>query len=264
LVHCIAKGGCMIRHLIVCLVAVFLCFSCATDPGPKPIFQEGTRVGILNSLESYLTHRHITIDRINSFTKQIKVDWNIPAYLNNQLADSLKRDSRFEVVPTRSPQIQSRLKQLSDQIGAAATRRRISQDLVDFIENEAKSHDLDVIIMVQSFTGESPWKIHDDSIVLEGYGLFTRRTLLGAVGARNSWVHPYAQIRVVVFQTRPVARIGAGSPKLTRARMDNFTWPANINNIPQTELDKIRPRIQAYADQAVKNALQDAHMISSE
>jgi hypothetical protein len=100
--------------------------------------------------------------------------------------------------------------------------------------------------MVQSFRGESPWKIHDDPIVLEGYGLFTRRTMLGAVGIRNSWAHPYAQIRVVVFQTRPVVRIGVGRPRLTRARMDNFNWPADIKNIPQTELDKIHLRICPY------------------
>jgi hypothetical protein len=156
------------------------------------------------------------------------------------------------------------MKQLSNQISAAATRRRISQDLVGFIEDTATADDLDVIIMVQSFSGETPWKIHDDPIVLEGYGLFTRRTMLGAIGIRNSWAHPYAQIQVVVFQTGPVARIGSGRPKLTRSRMDNFNWPASIKNIPQTELNKVRLRIQAYADQAVKNALLDAHMISSE
>jgi hypothetical protein len=43
--------------------------------------------------------------------------------------------------------------------------------------------------------------------------------------------------------------------------MDDFNWPVDINNIPQSELDKIRPRIQAYADQAVNTALQDAHMV---
>ena len=251
----------MIRHFTVILVAAFLCFSCATDPGPKPIFQDDTRVGILNSLEPYLTHRHITIDRINSFTRQIKVDWDLPAYVETQLMNSLKKDKRFAFVSIRSPQIQERQKRLTDQINAAATRRRVSQDLVDFIEDLAKTHDLDVIIMVQSFRGESPWRIHDDIIVLEGYGLFTRRTLLGAVGIRNSWAHPYAQIRLVVFQTRPVLRIGTGLPRLTRARMGNFNWSVDINNIPQTELDKIRPRIQTYAEQAVTNALQDAHMV---
>ena len=254
----------MIRYVILNLVAAFLCFSCATDPQPKLTFNQGTRVGIVNSLEPYLTHRHITIERMNSFTKQIEVDWNIPAYLDTKLADALKTDKRFVVVPTRSPQIQSRLNQLSDQIDSAASRRRISQNLVDFIENAANAHDLDVIIIMQSFKGKSPWKIHDDPIFLQGYGLFTRKTVFGAIGVRRNWVHPYAQILVAVFKTRPVTRIGAGRPKLTRGKMDNFNWPADINNVPQTELDKLRPRIQEYADQAVKNALQSANMVSSE
>ncbi|MGD1968083.1 MAG: hypothetical protein PVI32_03870, partial [Desulfobacterales bacterium] len=138
------------------------------------------------------------------------------------------------------------------------------QELIDFIDNQAKVHDLDVVIIVQSFRGNSRWKIHDDPIVLEGYGLFTRRTMLGAFGIRNSWVHPYAQIRLVVLTTQPVVRIGAGSPTMTRARMDNFNWPADIRNIPESELNKIRPRIKAYADQAVKNALTSANMVTAE
>ena len=254
----------MIRYLILNLVAAFVFFSCATDPQPKPTFHQGTRVGIVNSLESYLTHRHITIDRMNSFTKQIEVDWNIPAYLDAKLADSLKTDKRFVVVPIQSPQIQSRIDQLSDQIDSAATRRRISQDLVDFIETVSNTHDLDVIIMVQSFKGESPWKIGGEPILVQGYGLFTRRTVFGAVGFRRNWAHSYAQILVAVFKTRPVARIGAGRPKLTRGNMDNFNWPADIKNVPQTELDKLHPKIQEYADQAVKNALQSANLVSLE
>ncbi|MGD8656142.1 MAG: hypothetical protein PVG28_08525, partial [Desulfobacterales bacterium] len=216
----------MIRNLSAGLVIVFLFFGCASDPQPKPDFQDGTRVGVFNSLEPYLTHRHMTIDRVNSFKQQIDVDWDIPTYLNTRLANDLKKDRRFVVVPIQAPQVQSRLQQLSAQIGVAATSRRIPQELIDFIDNQAKVHDLDVVIIVQSFRGNSRWKIHDDPIVLEGYGLFTRRTMLGAFGIRNSWVHPYAQIRLVVLTTQPVVRIGAGSPTMTRARMDNFNWPA--------------------------------------
>jgi len=251
----------MIRHFIVSLAALVLCFSCATDPGPTPIFHKDTRVGIVNSVETYLTHRHITVRRINSFSTQIEVDWNIPAYLDTQLTDALKTDSRFVVVPIKSAEILSRQKQLSGPINSAATQRRISQNVIDFIEDTAKAHDLDVIILVQSFEGESPWRMQDNPIVLQGYGLFTRRTVLGAVSIRDHWVHPYAQIMVAVFQTEPVARIGAGRPGLTRGNMDSFNWPADIKNIPQAELDKLHPRVQEYADQAVTNALRDAKMI---
>ena len=254
----------MKRFIIISLIAAVLCFGCAIDPGPKPTFEAGTRIAIFNSLESYLTHRHITVRRFNSFERQIEVDWDMVAYVNRQIAAVLKSDTRFGAFPVESPQIQSELQKLADQIGAAASRRRVSRDLAAFIDTQATIHDLDVIIMVQSFRGESPWKIHDDQVILEGYGLFTRRTVLGTVGIRNSWVHPYAQTRVVVFKTRPAARIGVGVPRLTRSRMEGFNWPADIQNIPPGELEKLRPRIEAYMDQAVKNALGDAGMISLE
>jgi hypothetical protein len=252
----------MIRHFIVSLATALLCFGCATDSEPKFTFPEGTRVGIMDSLEATLTHRHITIDRMNSFTKQIEVNWNIPGYLDAQLTGSLKKDGRFEIVPIKSPQIQSRLKQLSDQIDSAATRRRISKNLVDFIENLAKVHDLDVVIFVQSFKGESPWKIGKNPISLQGYGLLTRSSVLGMVGINKNLAHPYAQIRVTIFSTRPVARLGVGQPKLSRGNMDGFNFSSNMENVSRTELDKLRPRIQKYADQAVNNALRDANMIS--
>jgi hypothetical protein len=252
----------MIRALFAILLSAFLCFGCATNPRPKPTFQDGTRVGIVNSLESYLTHRHITIDRVDSFTKQINVNWDIPAFLNAKLTDILKTDKRFVVVVNHSSQTQSQLKQLSNHVYYAAIEQRISQSLTSFIEKTANAHDLDVIITVSSFEGKSPWKIGKNPILLQGYGLLTRKTILGIVDISKNWVHPYAQILVTVFKTQPIAVIGAGRPKMAKGNMDNFNWPADIKNIPLTELDKLRPVIRQYADQAVKNALRDANMVT--
>lgn len=252
----------MIRTLLTILLSAFLCFGCATHPGPKPTFQDGTRVGIVNGLESYLTHRHITIDRVDSFTKQISVNWDLPAYLNAKLTDILKTDKRFLVVVNQSSQIQSQLKQLSNQVYSAASGQRISQSLASFIEKTANAHDLDVIITVSSFQGKSPWKIGNNPILLQGYGLLTRKTVLGIVGINKNLAHPYAQILVTVFKTQPIGVIGAGRPKMAKGNMDNFKWPVDIKNIPLTELDKLRPVIMQYADQAVKNALQDANMVT--
>ena len=249
------------RHLMVFLTTLILLSGCASDPGPKLSFDQGTRVGIVNSVEPFLTHWHVTVRRINSFTKEIEVDWDIPGYLDTKLTQALKQDSRFVVVPLTSPEILSRQKKLSESITFAATRTRISQDVTDFIESTAKAHDLDIVIVVQTFNGESPWSISDDVIRLQGYGLFTRRTMLGTVSLRSHWAHPYAQIMVAVFTAQPVTRIGAGFPRLTRGRMDNFNWPADIKNVPRAELDKLRPRIEQYADQAVNNALRDARMV---
>ena len=252
----------MIRPLFISLLAALLGFSCASEPASKPNYPEGTRVGIVNGLEPYLTHQHITIERINGFTKQIHVDWNIAAYVNTLLEDSLKKTGHFVLISINSPQIRAQLNQLSDQIDSAATRGIFSKDLIDFIENTGTSRDIDVIIMVKSFKVESPWKIGKNRLWIQGYGLLTRTTVLAAIGVERNWVHPYAEIRVAVFKVRPVARLGCGQPKLKKGNSEGFTWPADIKNVSPTELDKLRPVIEQYAGQAVKNALQDANMVS--
>jgi hypothetical protein len=182
----------------------------------------------------------------------------------SKLEDYLKSDNRFVVVPIESPPIQSRLNQLADQINAAANGRRISQNVANFIEEVAGSHDLDVIITVQSFQDESPWKIYDNPIIVQGYGLLTRQTALGAIGIRRHWVHPYAQILVVVFTTRPTAIIGSGRPSLRTRNMENVDWPADIEDISPAQLAKLRPKIEEYADQAVINALASVNFVAIE
>ena len=69
------------RHVILSLVAILLFFGCTTGQQPKRTFQAGTRIGVVNVLEPYMTHEHVTILRVNSFSKKYEVDWNIPAYL---------------------------------------------------------------------------------------------------------------------------------------------------------------------------------------
>jgi hypothetical protein len=257
-------GWSLTRRVIFSLAAAFLFFSCTTGQQPKPTFQAGTRVGIVNGLEPYMTHEHVTILRVNSFSKKYDVDWNIPAYLEAKLTDELKSDTRYVVIPINSSRTLAQLNQLSNQINFVVTQRRVSSDLAKFVENVADEHDLDVVIIVKSYRGNSPWKIANTPIVLQGYGLFTRRTVLGEVRVKSSWVHAYAQIVVAVFGARPVALIGSGTPKLKKTNVKDFNVPANIKNIPRTELNKLRPMIQNYADQSVKKALQDVNLVSTE
>ncbi len=242
----------------------WLGFGCAADPQPSPTFESGTRIGIVNDLESYLTHQHIGIRNASSFTRPIPVDWDIPGFVDATLENTLQRRGRFVVIPLGSPAIRSQLNPLADQIYSATTRRRMPQSVANFVEDVARAHDLDALIIVQSFEGESPWKIYDSPIVVQGYGLLTRQTGLGKIGIRRHWVHPYAQILVAVFSTRPVAIIGSGRPSFTTRRTTDFDWPADIGNIPRAQLDTLRPRMQEYADQAVMGALRSANFVAVE
>ena len=72
--------------------------ACAASPQPKFEFPTGTRIGIVNQLESYATHHNFSSLRFDSFTKQIKVNWDIPGYSSNRLIKSLETDSRFTVI----------------------------------------------------------------------------------------------------------------------------------------------------------------------
>ena len=265
------SGGRVVRtttvlsgRIVASLLVALLGFGCAADQQPPPTFDSGTRIGIVNGLESHLTHQHIGIRNANSFTRTISVDWNIPSFIDATLENSLQRQGRFVVVPLRSPAIRAQLNPLADQVYSATTRRRMSESLVNFVEDMARAHDLNALIIVQSFEGESPWRIYDSPIVVKGYGLLTRQTGLGAVGIRSNWVHPYAQILVTVFSTNPVAIIGSGRPSLSTRRMTNFEWPADIGNIPRAQVDELRPRIRAYADQAMMNALRTANFVATE
>ena len=85
--------------------------------------------------------------------------------------------------------------------------------------------------------------------------------MLGEVGVKSSWVHAYAQIAVAVFGVRPVSLIGSGNPKLKSSNMEDFNVPVNIKNIPPSELNKLRPKIEKYADQSVEKALLSANLV---
>lgn len=255
----------MIRQVILNISVVWLCFGCAIDPQPKTVFESGTRVGIVNGVGANFTHQHIGILESSSFTKEIEVDWNIPGYLETKLEDALIKDQGFLVATIKSPAIQSRLNGLADDVNSAANRRRVvSPDLANFIENVARSHDLDVVIIVQSFKGDSPWKIYETPTPLQGYGLLTRQRVIGKVRSSWHWIHPYAQILVAVFSAQPVATVGYGRPRLRTQNVENFDWPADIDNIPQAQLDKLRPTIEKYADEAVINALQSTNFVAAE
>jgi hypothetical protein len=64
--------------------------ACTTTP--KFEFPQGTRVGIINLLESHATHKKISSFATKNFTKTYQVGWDIPSYAENQLITQLEKD----------------------------------------------------------------------------------------------------------------------------------------------------------------------------
>jgi len=83
----------MVRRFLkflMCLMIVIGILACTTTP--KFEFPRGTRVGIINLLESHATHKNLSSFATENFTKTYQVGWDIPSYAENQLITQLEKD----------------------------------------------------------------------------------------------------------------------------------------------------------------------------
>jgi hypothetical protein len=251
---------------LACMLFSFVIFACANIP--KFNFSQGTRVGIVNLLESEATHTHFSSLGQNNFTKKYAVDWQIPSYAGSKLIAELKKNTNLTVVEIKvsdpSKQKALRSNMIERVLLSETAPPTIPAEGAKLLETISDSENVQVIIIIGSYSGPSVYKSGEDPIFLEGYGLFTR-ILLGGIfekilGGMLSFrkAYAFAQIGVVVFKTQPVLYIGSartssqGRPLMPLA---DFDWNVDINNIPEAELAKTKPRIHQYIDDAVKEAL---------
>jgi hypothetical protein len=243
------------------------------DKRPKINYSAGTRIGVINVLESYATHTHFASISTERFTRTYAVDWEMPAYVDNELMRLLQHDQRFTLVSiphTESSDLYQHAKDFSD----LANSDTLTPLLADRLEHLAAASNVEVIIFIYSYKGPSPYTYNAPSqqfnqtkapIWLQGYGLFTRwlnpAKLLRWLPFRGAY--PYAHIAVSVFTSQPLTWIATGKPKLTSTSLGDFDWPSDVKKLPLAELNKARPWIDKYADQALQNALQMSNLLPS-
>jgi hypothetical protein len=248
----------MIHRIFFLFGAFLMASACAPTQEPKFRFPTETRIGIINHLEHYATHQNFSSLRIGSFSKKIDVDWNLPAYFENRLIRILQDDPRYIIIPIKPAVSSDKIEQHSAIIDQISMTDEIKPQVADFLETIADEHDLDVIIIIKSYRGPSVFKLDKHPIELKGYGLFTKVFLI----SKNAYA--YAHTAVVVFNTNPLTYIGSGKPQNKKSPLSNFDLSGDLENIPQSEINKLQPIIQKYADQAVTNGLNDANLISGE
>jgi hypothetical protein len=254
---------------------IFICLSACTTT-PKYNFPPGTRVGIINLLEPYVTHQNFSSFATKNFTKTYEVVWGIPSYAEDQLITQLKKDSGFTAVKIKISEPYKkkilRLKMIEQVLLSQTSPPTIPSQGASLLDTLSHPYDLQVVILIGSYFGPSPYRSAEDQIQVEGYGLFTRKLFSGKFGSilggffsfRKAYA--YAQIGVVVYKVPPVNYIAAARA-ITKGRplkpIEDFNWDANIRNLPQADLDKARPLIQGYIDEAIKRALQNANLTPS-
>jgi hypothetical protein len=259
---------------LACMLFFFAVFACANIP--KFNFTQGTRVGIVNLLESEATHTNFSSFSQDNFTRKYAVDWQIPLYAERKLNAELKKNTNLTVVAIKvadpSKQKALRLNMIERVILSETAPPTIPPEGAKTLETISDSENVQVVVIIGSYYGPSVYKSAEDPIFLEGYGLFTRillrgifeRMLGGVLSFRKAYA--FAQIGVVVFKTRPVLYIGSakassqGRPLLPLA---DFDWNVDIKNLPQADLAKTKPRIEQYIDGAVEEALKVANLAPS-
>ena len=258
--------------IIIILVSVLAC-TATQDKRPEIKYSSGTRIGVINMLETYATHTHFASISTERFNRTYEVDWEMPAHLDNELMKLLQPDQRFTLVRiahANASDWNHHAKDISD----LANSDTVTPPLADRLEHLAETSNADVIILIYSYDGPSIYTYNAPSqeynpakapIWLQGYGLFTRwlnpARLLRWLPFRGAY--PYAHIAVSVFTTQPLTWIATGKPKLTSTSLGDFDWPSDIKKLPLPELNKARPRIDKYADQALRNALRMSNLLPS-
>ena len=258
--------------IIIILVSMIAC-TASQDRRTKINFSSGTRIGVINVLESYATHTHFASISTERFTKTYEVDWEMPAYVNNELMKLLQHDQRFTLLRIHHTE-SSDLNQHAEDFSNLANSDTITPQLAARLERLAEASNVDVIIFIYSYNGPSIYTYNAPSqefnqakapIWLQGYGLFTRwlnpAKLLRWLPFRGAY--PYAQIAVSVFSSQPLTWLATGKPKLTSTSLGDFDWPSDAKKLPLPELNKARPGIDKYADQALQNALQMSNLLPS-
>ena len=255
----------MLRRLIVfwaCMLIFFFISACTQNP--KFNFAQGTRVGIINLLESDATHTNFTSFDQNNFTKTYAVDWQIPSYAERQLITQLKKNTALSVVKIEvsdpSKEKALRLNMIERVLLSETSPPTIPPEGARLLKSIANSENVQVVVIIGSYSGPSPFKSAETPIILNGYGLFTRSLFKGIFRGFLSFrkAYAFAQIGVVVFSVQPVICVGSarassqGRPPLP---LNNFDWNVDFNHLPASELAKAKPKIEQDIDGAVEKVL---------
>ena len=264
----------MIRRFIFCLTClVILTWVLACTTTPKFNFPQGSRVGIINLLEPYATHQNFSSFATKNFTKTYPVDWDMPAYAQGRLRTLLEKDARFTVVEIKvSEELtreQLRLNMIEQVILSETAPPTIPPQGAGSLDTVSDPYDVQVVVVIGSYSGPSPFRSKDVRLKVQGYGLFTRKLFSGKLGSVFGGLfsfrkaYAYAQVGVVVYKVQPVIYVHAART-IAKGRhlrpIKDFNWDADLRNLPESELDQAKFPIQGYINEAVNKALQKANL----
>jgi hypothetical protein len=251
------------------LLMVVSAQGCAGSQPVRLQLPPGARIGILNVLETQMTHVDVGSLRFDSFTNVYNVDWSLPGYLATTIENDLKARGSYTFIPIGVNASAERKQSMSNGI-LSAINAWMPGDLEGFLKQAAEENRLDLIISVSSYD-TAAWQqdacftIASNAVVTKGYGLYTRTSALSGLSSLlpvgQNTATPYANIIVAIFQPRPVALATYGRAPCSQGPLQNFSWPADIQFLGPAQINPLKPQVEQLSRKAAKTALGNAGLL---
>lgn len=221
---------------------------------PKFQFAPGTRVGIINLLEDSALHKHFKkLSKQDSFEKYYVVDWNVPGFINDYIADVLKADGRYTIV---NIPVEGYIKENRLFLPSLYQDKRNLKKAAPNLDMIAKENNVEVIIIVGNH-----FYIHTDNnfVFSGGYGLYTGQGFSDTIAKALGMSYAVTGVNVQIFHMLPVTYIGGGRPPL--ADYVDIEWPEDVHNLEMSELNKAKPIILEQVKTIASVAMQKSGLI---
>ena len=253
--------------------ALFLMMMSVTGcAGSQPVrlqLPPEARIGILNLLETDMTHVDVGSLRFDSFTKVYKVDWNIPGYLTRTIESDLRARGSYTFIPIAGNAPQDWKQSMSNSILNAVTGW-MGDELKAYLNQTAEENQLDLIISVSSYDSGrwlqvACFEIANDPVATNGYGIYTRSKALSGLSQFFSpfqnTATPYADIVVAIFQTRPATLAGFAQAPCSQSSLPDFPWKSDLRFLSPEVIRQVRPHVERLSAEAARTALANVGLL---
>ena len=219
------------------LLTVLLFLSgCAAKPTLRFDYNEHSNIGVVNILESEITHSYLGMTIFNNFEKKYDVDWDIPTRMTNRLIS--KSNTNIKVLRPPIWYVENPRELTSQGWNSYGLNKKHYNVIIQL----CKTNNVDAIIFISSFRG--PRGEGNFSVDVSGYGIFTQK----AIG--NNFAQGYMNVAAEAVNCNPLTYTVWSSARQAN-RIFDYIEPENNETLPISEITKAKNIIESRSDHII-------------
>ncbi len=229
------------------------------SPPPKISFAPTSRVGVINMIKDEITHVHVGTTVINNFSKKYSFNYNFPIFVENELIQTIKENSNYEVVKIPPTKILIERKDKLVRYSKKDKKVYLNTVLVPEFNSLSEKYNIDVFLLMRTYSSRD--YIANSPMNLDDYGLYTR-SVLGFAGGFS-----YANLIIQGVSANPPTFIGGEDYNYLDSNRGSFIkahfkLPNDIKNLSVDELSVVDRDIKEKTKGVVYRLLEKINLIS--